>query len=204
MHVRDTAYRGAAAGWLSGTTSGQPVEEAYDSDGVHTFTADFFTEQWIARAELKSPEIRLSEHLNSSTKNLELWPQVVERGAGSDPVDMTGSFALINKARLLFVVPLVEPERPTGSSNIAWKRTTAHQCWVGIGPYTIVGKIHAEQGRHPIIGLRLLDKQFMPLTETTLTYPHGTKCEYDTIIVNRAYLDMLVLGHPRWGKHLPG
>jgi hypothetical protein len=187
---------------LNTGSADRTLQDPQVGDGVNSFTADFYLEQWVVRATLTTPEARLSEHLNSSTQSLEIWPVDVERGNG-DTLDLGGSFAQLNKARLLFVVPLSEPEHARGAGNIAWQRTTAHQCLVGIGPYTVSGNIHVEHGRHPIIGMRLLDKQFIPVTEATLTYPHGTKCAYDAIIVNRAYLDMMVLGNPRWGKYLP-
>ena len=79
------------------------------------------------------------------------------------------------------------------ASNPAWKPTTGQRCWAGIGPYRVIGIIHTDAGRDPSISLRLLDKQFVPLTDTSVVFPDGSTHAYPTVIINRYHLDVLAL-----------
>lgn len=169
-------------------------EEPQNRDAhVYSFMAEFLTDQRAIRAELTSPEIRLSDHLNSSTTSVDIRPSSVTHGALGPHIDLPGTSALLTKALVRLVIPIAEPERPRGAGNAAWKPTVQRNCWMGIGAYRVDGTIHTEAGRDPHRVLRLLDKQFLPVTRATVSYPDGTSHEYDTVIVNRFHLDMLAI-----------
>lgn len=172
-------------------------EQPVVSDDLYSFTAEFFTEHRIVQAELRSPEIRLSDHLNSTTATVDLRPSYVAKAHEAGHVDLGGLHGHLIKGRLLFVVPITEPDRPRGADNVAWKRTTAHMCWAGVGAYSIAGKIHTEAGVDPRMAQRLLDRRFLPLTEATMTFPDGSARACATVIVNCTHLDLLaVQGSP--------
>ena len=94
---------------------------------------------------------------------------------------------------MLFVVPLQEPERPAHAANAAWKPTMPRRCWAGLGPYTLSGTIHIQQGHDPAAHVRLFDKQFLPLTQARIKFPDGTVSTYGTVIVNRFHLDVVAI-----------
>lgn len=162
------------------------------SDGApFTFIGDFFTVHRVVRAELSSAERRLSDHLNSSMPSTDIHPLSTDGGHGH--VDLAAGVGQLMKTHLLLVVPLQEPARSQGVSQAAWKPTTQQPCWAGIGPYTISGTLHTEAGYAPLVALRMLDKQFFPLTNAALHCPDGTTNLYDTVIINRYHADVLVL-----------
>jgi hypothetical protein len=170
-----------------------PLDQLQAGIGVYTFAAEFCAENRIVRAELTSPEGRLSDHLNSSAPSIEMRPTSLVDSATRTQVDLSGTFAHFSKAQLLFVIPLTEPQRPDGMNNPAWKPTSGQRCWAGIGPYRVVGIIHTDAGRDPSISLRLLDKQFLPLTDTSVVFPDGSTHTYPTVIINRHQVDVLAL-----------
>lgn len=161
--------------------------------GVYAFTSEFYTEHFVVRAKLSSPERRLSDHLNGLVASVDIRPMSALQLTTGVEADLAKSHAQITKARVLFVVPITEPERPTGQSNAAWKVTSKYNAWAGVGPYSITGTIHTDAGRDPQIALRLLDKQFLPFTAVTITFPDGEIKKLPTIIVNRQHLDLLAL-----------
>src|SRR5437588_10866204 len=107
---------------------------------------EFYSEHFVIRGEVSSPETRLSDHLNGSTATFELTPTLVQRSVSGLRVNVAGSHAYIAKSHLLFVIPLLEPDR-SSTENSAWARTITHTCWAGFGRYSLVGKIHMEAGR---------------------------------------------------------
>jgi hypothetical protein len=161
--------------------------------GVYAFTSEFYTEHFVVQARLSSPERRLSDHLNGSLKTVDVRPISALQVSTGVAADLARSHAQLTKARILFVVPIAEPDRPSGQSNAAWKVTSKYGGWAGVGPYSISGTIHTDAGRDPQIALRLLDKQFLPFTGVSITFPDGETRSFPTIIVNRQYLDLLAL-----------
>jgi hypothetical protein len=161
--------------------------------GVYAFTSEFYTEHFVVQAKLSIPERRLSDHLNGSVTTVDVRPvSALQLGTGVE-ADLGRSFAQLTKARILFVVPITEPDRPTGQSNAAWKATSKYGGWAGVGPYSISGTIHTDARRDPQIALRLLDKQFLPFTGVTIMFPDGETRNFPTILVNRQHLDLLAL-----------
>jgi hypothetical protein len=164
------------------------------TEGVHTIEGEFVTENLMICGELSGPDTRLSDHLNSSTANIVIRPSGGARLSPSGSVDLVGSHAAINKAHLLFVVPLREPERPSGHDNAAWKATQPRRAWIGLGRYTVTGKVHTEAWRGAHLVLRDLEqKQFVPLTDVTVTHPDGTTRDLRALIVNRARVELFAL-----------
>lgn len=161
--------------------------------GIYAFTSEFYTEHFVVQAKLSSPERRLSDHLNGSLTTVDVRPVSALQLSTAVEADLGRTHAQITKARILFVVPITEPDRPTGQSNAAWKATSKYGGWAGIGPYSLSGTIHTDAGRDPQIVLRLLDKQFLPFTGATIMFPDGETRNYPTIIVNRQHLDLLAL-----------
>ncbi|HEX8919239.1 MAG TPA: hypothetical protein VF898_12105 [Chloroflexota bacterium] len=170
-----------------------PVEEPLADHGPNSFSADFFTEYRIVRAELRSPEMRLSDHLNSTAGTVDMRPCDAIQSAGGFKVDLDGTHGTLTKSRILFVIPISEPPRPAGNANGAWKSTVTRSCWAGVGPYRLSGNIHTEAARDSTIALRQIDTQFIPLTDTTITFPDGTTRECSAIFINRAHLDLLTI-----------
>ena len=175
----------------------QPAEQAAGETsldaGLNVFSAEFYTEHRVISAELTSPEARLSDHLNSSAASVDLRPHSAAASGRDAPIDLTGSQALLAKDRLLFVIPVAEPTRPNGTANPAWKSTSTRRCWAGLGPYKVVGTVHTPGTHDTRIALRLLDKQFLPLTGASITFPDGSTHDYGAIIINRSHVDLFAL-----------
>ena len=171
----------------------QSVEEAYLDEGLCTIEAEFFTEHLVVRGEVTSPEVRLSDHLNSSTSTFEVDPSRIHRTLGGSRADFKGSSAYINKSHLLFVLPIDETVavRPAHDS---WSQTITQRCWAALGRYALVGKVHMEATRNPRFFLRSLERrQFLPFTDVRLTFPDGTTRDYPAVIVNRFQMELLAL-----------
>ena len=169
------------------------LDRAGIDSGVFSFATEFSTEHFVVQARLSSPERRLSDHLNGSVASVDIRPVSALHLRTGVSTELGRTHAQITKARILFVVPIAEPDRPSGQSNAAWKATSKYGAWAGVGPYSIGGTIHTDAGPDPQIVLRLLDKQFLPFTNVTITFPDGETRQLPTIIVNRQYLDLLAL-----------
>lgn len=168
-------------------------EQPQDETGLHRFTAEFFTAFRTLRAELASLEVRLSDCLNSSSPVVE-----VRRFEVGGPLEGTveepqGRYAQFTKARILFVLPIDEPRRALVGANPAWRQTITRECRLGVGPFEISGKVHAEPGRDLRVSLRMLDKQFMPVTQASVRFPDGVQREYPAVLVNRKHIDLVAL-----------
>lgn len=161
--------------------------------GIHTFTADFVTPYRVIRAEVISPEFRLTDCLNSFSQHLEIRPCQAQDRLTNAATDLTGTIAHIFTASLLFVLPVNEPERRAGPANTFWKSTVRHRCSAALGQYWLSGAIHFESSSEPRLALRLLNRQFIPLTDVTLTDPEGKRVHHPVVIVNREALDLLAV-----------
>lgn len=160
---------------------------------LNTVEAEFVTDFLLIQGEISTPESRLSDHMNSSTTSVEIRPSRVVHVVSGDVVDLQGNQAQVTKAHLLYVVPLTEPEPVNGKSG-AWTWTRTMHCWVAFGGYRLSGRIHAEAGRDARLIMRMLEqKQFLPLTEVSITHPSGETSGYGAVIVNRSRVEMLSL-----------
>jgi len=163
------------------------------SVGLFTSEALFFTEHFVIRGQVVSPERRLSDYLNSSLTSVEIRPRSVQRILSGGGVDLGNSHAHLTKAHLLFIMPIDEPEPPSSDPS-SLRPTTQRRCWAAFGRYTLKGKMHAEHNRESRLILRSLERnQFIPFTDVSVTYPDGQTHEYATVIVNRAHLEVLAL-----------
>jgi hypothetical protein len=170
------------------------IGQAQVGDGVYVIQAEFYTEHLVIRGEITCPDMRLSDHLNSSAPHIEIRPHHVERIITGHHIDLPGAHAHITKAHLLFTLPISEPERPPRADNVAWTWTMTRRAWANLGRYALNGKIHAEAGRDPRLILRALEhRQFIPFTESMLTLPDGSDRSAGTVIINRNNLEMLAL-----------
>ena len=169
------------------------LDQAGSDTGIYAFTSEFYTEHFVVQAKLSSPERRLSDHLNGALATVDVRPISAMQVGTGEAADLARSHAQITKARVLFVIPIAEPDRPAGQNNAAWKATSKYGAWAGVGPYSISATIHTDAGRDPQIALRLLDKQFLPFTGVSILFPNGETRKYPTIIVNRQHLDLLAL-----------
>jgi hypothetical protein len=164
------------------------------NEGLYTIEAQFVTDSLVIHGEVVSPDDRLSDHLNGTSSDVEIRPIEAHRFGGGSHMNLSGSYAHITKAYLLFIVPLAEPTRSPTRANQAWRRTVTRRCWAGAGGYSISGHIHAEAGRDPRLILRSLgEKRFLPFTDATVTFPDGASRDYPAIIVNRYRLELLTL-----------
>ncbi|MDQ2743403.1 MAG: hypothetical protein M3Z66_14075 [Chloroflexota bacterium] len=183
MELRDRLYQ--AADQLQAT---QPPRAT-----IQPFEAELFTEHWVIHGKLSSPESRLSDQLNGFLPALDLdvdYIADVRSGAREDCGCGTG---YVTKASILLAIPIAEPARPQQTDNAAWRPTAKRACWAGVGAYRVRGWIHTENGRDPHMALRLLDKNYPPVTEVTITLPNGSTREVPTVLVNRSRLDVLTL-----------
>lgn len=170
------------------------ADDVMTEEGLFVIEAEFFTEQFVIRGEIISPELRLSDHLNSSTMTLELRPSSVQRSANGLRVNMAGRSAFLSKAHLLFVLPMVEPGAGSGAENLDWMSTVTQTCLAGLGRYSLLGKLHMEAGRNPRLFLRSLEqRQFLPFTDVRLTLPDGSVRDYPAAVVNRLQMELLAL-----------
>jgi hypothetical protein len=160
---------------------------------IDTLRAMFYTDELTLTAEIASPDCRLSDYLNSSLSTLDIRPILVRWNRNGSSVDLAAPHAIIEKDHVLFVTPIAEPLRYRDSDSDSCKRTVTIPCWASLGPYTLTGTIHLDAERDPRMALRLLDKQFLPLTDVTLETADGEVREYGALIVNRKHLDMLAL-----------
>src|SRR5947209_10007751 len=92
--------------------------------GVFAFTTEFYTDHFLVQAKLSSPERRLSDHLNGSVASVDIRPVSALQLKTGVSAELGRTYAQITKARILFVVPISEPDRPSGQSNAAWKATS--------------------------------------------------------------------------------
>lgn len=172
----------------------QPADEAPVDEGLNSIEADFFTEQFVVRGAVISPEMRLSDHLNSSTTTLELKPSQVQRSLSDLHINVAGNNAYLSKAHLLFVLPIRESVGAKPDDSSVWTPTITQTCWAGLGRYNLLGKIHMEAGRNPRLFLRSLEqRQFLPFTDARITYPDGSNHDYPVVVVNRFHMELLVL-----------
>jgi hypothetical protein len=171
-------------------------------DGLRAIEAEFYTEHFVVRGNVTSPEPRLSDHLNSSTTTLKLRPTRVQRSVSGLRVNVTASDAYLAKAHLLLAVPLVESggagpaNGPQTPPRAAWIQTVTQLCWGGIDRYSLVGSVHMDAARDPRLFLRSLEeRRFLPFTNARLTFPDGSVREFVTVLVNRLRLEVLAI-HP--------
>jgi len=170
-----------------------PVDEPVVDHGPNHFSADFFTEYRIVRAELTSPEMRLSDHLNSTADTVDMRPSAATQNHTGAAIDLGGTRGTLTKSRVLFVIPLSEPAPLDQAETGIWKSMVTRRCWAGIGPYRISGNIHTEGARDSSIALRQIDTQFIPLTDATITFQDGTVRECGAVFLNRAHIDLLTI-----------
>ncbi len=172
----------------------QGVEESALDEGLSVIEAEFYTLSFLVRGEVVSPEMRLSDHLNSSTTTLELQPNRVQRSIDGPRINLAGSTAYITKAHLLFVLPIREPIGAPEAGASARLPTISQTCWAGLGQYSLVGKVHMEAGRNPRLFLRSLEeRRFLPFTDVRLNFPDGMTREYPAVLVNRFNLELLAV-----------
>ena len=175
-------------------TSASAINNSGVAEGLYAIEAAFYTDHLVIRGEIISPDMRLSDHLNSSVPSVEVRPLSMHRIDSGSRVDFPSSHAHIYKAHLLFILPVSEPARPDRHNNAAWTRTTVKRCWAGVGRYTVHGQIHVEMGRDQRHILRSLDhRQFIPVTSATMVLPDGQVQDCNAIIVNRNALEMVAL-----------
>lgn len=169
-----------------------PTSTFVDSS-LYTFTAQFYTDHVIVHAELTSPELRLSDHLNSSLAAVEVRPSRVDRISNNASVEFDGSYGPLTKHGVLFVVPIAEPARPQGTANFAWKQMMTRRCWLSLGRHSLTGTIHMDVSKDARIALRLLEKKFVALTDVSIASSDGDTQDYRTVLVNREQIALLAL-----------
>ncbi|HZU13531.1 MAG TPA: hypothetical protein VFB58_11890 [Chloroflexota bacterium] len=156
----------------------------YVPEGPYEFVVEVATDYRAVETRFISPEIRLSDALNSSVPTVEV--DAVE----GLPLPGAPQGAIISKASVLYMVPLAEPERPRGA---LWRVTAKHHIWLAIGPYEIAGIIHLDVGVDPLVALRLLDRTFVPITEARIEHTSGAVADYDVVLINRERAAILAL-----------
>lgn len=174
-------------------TAVRSVAEPAPDPGIYLLSTDFFTVDYLLRATVTTPENRLSDLLNSSLPVIDVRPETATHYRDGGSTDLAGSYGYVIKARLLLAIPLAEPDRPTPAENNEWRPTFQRICWAGIGPYRVTGTVHGEAGRDPHVAFRLLDKQFLPITDATIDLPDGGERSCAVLLANRAYMDVLAV-----------
>src|SRR5947209_1790931 len=101
----------------------RPTPTAYIDTHIHRFKAQFYMDHLVLAAELVSPEMRLSDHLNSSVPWVDVEPGAVRHLTSSALMDLKGAHGPVNMSKLLLVVPVSEPELPHGPAYFDWKKS---------------------------------------------------------------------------------
>src|SRR5947209_6375530 len=144
----------------------QDVDDLLLDEGLCTIEAEFLTTELRIRASITSPESRLSDHLNSSTSMIEIQPTHVETLSAGEAIEIDGRDAYLSKAHLLAVIPILEPDGQVPAAAALWVGTISQTCWVGLGAYSVAGRLHMDAERNPRLFLRSLEqRQFIPLTD---------------------------------------
>lgn len=167
------------------------AKHAGSDSGLNTFTADLYSDYRRVRAILASSESRLLDHLNDSQTTIDVEP-VFAQGHSRRQSDLTSTRTQISKTRVLFVVPLAGRSRNHGKA-IVWHPSARHRCWAALGPYNVMGLLYADAGPDPHIARGRTGNQFIPLTGVTLYCPDGSIEHHNTLLVNRAHLDILAI-----------
>lgn len=174
------------------------ADETFTAD-LSSMEAEFVTTHLVIRAALTSPDLRLSDHLNSPTATVEILPSLVRRTLPGAEIRVAGMRTVITKAHLLFVLPGREIQAQGVPEDQPWRQTVTYRCVTGIGPYTVIGQLHAIAGRNPRLVLRSLEhRQFVPLTDAQVILPDSSSRQSATVIVNRSHLELLATDIPGW------
>jgi hypothetical protein len=167
-------------------------------EGLNRMEAEFVTEHLTIQAEVTSPETRMSDFLNGSARSIEVQPLRVRKRSGSVH-DLSDTMVGLTKSKILFVVPILEPEPFERGDGRTPSWYVKYKSWAAVGPYHMEGYVHAENYRDPRLLLRALEqRQFLPISDVNLTYSDGTTVQKPTIIVNRWHLELLSVPKPRW------
>jgi hypothetical protein len=171
----------------------QDTGQRFPMEGLNFIEAEFITEHLSIIGEVRSPELRLSDHLNGSAPSVEIRPRSVMHG-NRKRVDLTKTVADLTKSQLMLVIPQKEPERRSGPSSSQWAHYVTGTCWAALGEYELEGHVHVEAHRDPRLLLRALEQRhFLPFSNVTLTYPHGETRQVPVVIVNRWHLEVLAV-----------
>jgi len=73
------------------------IGQQYVDEGLHTITAEFFTEHLAISGEMSTPEGRLSDHLNGSATSIEIRPASVQGLFTGEEIDLAGGHAHIQE-----------------------------------------------------------------------------------------------------------
>lgn len=178
---------------IAGSNALADDEEMLDKEGVNCFAADLFTSNWVVRAEMTSPEQRLSDYLNGSFPSIDMRPRTAAHPDESTVMDLEGTSASVLKDSILMAIPVREPKRIVNPAHPDWRPLIRHRCWLALGPYRLLGTLHVEKGRDPRVALRLLDQQFVPVTEVSVSGPSSEPRQYPVVLINQAHLDLLAV-----------
>jgi hypothetical protein len=166
-----------------------PPQTSHGLDDLHWFTADLYLESGILRAEMVSPERRLSDHLNGFLPCVDVVPIIAPDHSSKDERDYYG---FVTKESLLFaVLPSSDPTPRSAGSNPAWRPTVKRSCGARIRRWTISGCVHFDSRHVSEASLRLMDKQFIPVTDATVTEGGEVLCRDAVVIINRFRVDVL-------------
>lgn len=177
----------AAAEWDAPMPDGTSTPA---SNYQYRYTTDLYLEWRTLRVDMVSPERRLSDYLNGFLPCVDVQPSGAEAPVNETAISYSDP-GCVTKTSLLFVIPVVEPTRQSGSSNPAWRATVKRGCRAEIGRWSISGHIHLETANVSAGSLRLLEKQFMPITGATIARD-GEVVSTDVVaIVNRFRVDAL-------------
>jgi hypothetical protein len=166
----------------------------FEDDGIHTLEAEFYTEHFVIRGRVVTPERRLSDYLNSTLANAEVRLAHIERAGTGGHIPFGDAHAQITKLRVLFVIPMAEPRLADKGDNVAWRWTMKYRCWTAVGRYSVQGYVHADTARDPIQIMRSLEhQQFMPMTDVAIVLPDGSTRDYPAVLVHRQHVDLVAL-----------
>jgi hypothetical protein len=170
------------------------IVEAPDEDGLRTVEAEFYTQNFVVRGRVASPETRLSDHLNSAASTFELLASRVLRSVGGLRVNMATGSTYVAKSHLLFALPVADAHGQWPARNEFWTHTLGQTCWAGVDRYSLLGTLHVDARGDPRLFLRSLEQRhFLPMTNVRLTFPDGSVREYPAVIVNRHHVELLAL-----------
>jgi hypothetical protein len=170
------------------------IAEAPDENGLRTVEAEFYTDHFVVRGRVASPENRLSDHLNSAASTFEILASRVVRAADGLRVSMAAGSTYLAKTHLLFALPFADADGRRPARNEFWTHTIGQTCWMGVDRYSLLGTLHDDARGDPRLFLRSLEqRRFLPMTNVRLTFSDGSVREYPAAIVNRQRVELLAL-----------
>ncbi len=141
---------------------------------------------------LHSGRPRVSDHLESSERMIEITNATLMPGPGDSPLVERRS-VFVNKAMVLFVLDLTPEEWASGAADVVHP-TEPHDILASVGDFWISGTIKLPPHGDLNQFLARVPRRFVPIAAADiLDYDEQSPC---AVLVNRDYLEAIVANEP--------